>query len=96
MNSVKDELTGKRTGRVTETAEFAAFARRIIRAYGRRVGQDGDIDALPELVALAAEFDAVIGQSVSGLRAQGYSWGEISTRLGTSRQAAQQRFGKAV
>jgi hypothetical protein len=94
--SVKAGLTPNRAGRVTETAEFAAFARRIIRAYGRRIGQGGDIDALPELVALSAEIDAVISQSVTGLRAEGYSWGEIAARLGTSRQAAQQRFGKAV
>lgn len=94
--SVKGALTPNREGRVTETAEFAAFARRIIKAYGRRIGQGGDVDALPELVALACEIDAVISQSVAGLRAEGYSWGEISARLGTSRQAAQQRFGRAT
>lgn len=91
--SVNHALTPKRAGRVTETAEFAAFTRRIIKAYGRRIGQGGDVDALPELVALASEIDAVINQSVAGLRAEGYSWSEISTRLGTTRQAAQQRFG---
>lgn len=94
--SVKGALTPNRAGRVTETAEFAGFVRRILRAYGRRVGQCGDIESLPELVALAGEVDAVISQSVAGLRAEGYSWGEISARLGTTRQAAQQRFGKTA
>lgn len=94
--SVKGGLTPKPTRRVVETAEFGAFVRRIVRAYGRRIGQGGDVDALPELVALAGEIDAVIAQSVAGLRAEGYSWGEISARLGTTRQAAQQRFGKTA
>lgn len=93
-NTVKDDLTPKRAGRVTETSEFAAFARRIVRAYARRVG-DGDVEALPELLALSAEVDAAIVKSVAGLREAGYSWSEIAARLGTTRQAAQQRFGRA-
>lgn len=93
--SVNAALTRKRAGRVTETADFAAFVRRIVKAYGRRIGGGGDVDALPELVALATEIDAVIQQSVTGLRTEGYSWAEIAARLGTTRQAAQQRFGKA-
>jgi len=92
--SVNDALTPKRAGRVVETAEYGAFARRIVQAYGRRIGR-GDVDALPELLTLASEIDAVISQSVASLRAEGYSWAEIGTRLGTSRQAAQQRFGRA-
>lgn len=92
-NGVKAALTPKRAGRVVETSEFAAFARRIVRAYGRRISS-GDVDALPELLAMATEIDAVIVQSVAGLRAEGYSWGEIGARLGTTRQAAQQRFGR--
>lgn len=92
--SVNRALTPNRAGRVTETAEFAAFTRRIIKAYGRRIGHGGDIDSLPQLVTLAAEVDAVITQSVAGLRAEGYSWAEIAARLGTTRQAAQQRFGR--
>lgn len=91
--SVKAGLTPKRGGRVVETAEFAAFVRRIVRAYSRRVG-DGDVEALPELLALAADVDAAIAKSVAGLRDAGYSWAEIAARLGTTRQAAQQRFGR--
>lgn len=94
-SSVKGALTPNRAGRVVENAEFAGFARRIVRAYGRRISS-GDVDALPELLTLAAEIDTVIGQAVAGLRAEGYSWGEIGSRLGTTRQAAHQRFGKTT
>jgi DNA-directed RNA polymerase specialized sigma24 family protein len=77
---------------VVENDEFAAFARRIIRAHGRRVAA-GDVEALRELVALSTVIDEAIGQAVIGLRAFGYSWAEIGQRLGISRQAAQQRWG---
>ena len=42
----------------------------------------------PGVVALAREVDAATQTAVDGLRAFGYSWGEIASRLGTSRQAA--------
>ncbi|MFU8876449.1 hypothetical protein, partial [Micromonospora sp. SL4-19] len=77
---------------VVENDEFAAFARRIIRAHGRRVAT-GDVEALRDLVALATNLDDAIGEAVIGLRAFGYSWAEIGARLGISRQAAQQRWG---
>ncbi|AQT83116.1 hypothetical protein B1R94_26090 [Mycolicibacterium litorale] len=95
QSGVKGTLTPKGAGRVVETPEFAAFARRIMRAYGRRIAA-GDVDALPDLIALAGEVDAVITQAVAALRAEGYSWSEIGARLGTTRQAAQQRFGRGV
>lgn len=94
-SGVKDALTPKRAGPVVETAEYAAFVRRILKAYGRRLAV-GDVDALPDLLALAGEVDAVIGKAVAGLREAGYSWGEIGAGLGTSKQAAQQRFGRSV
>jgi hypothetical protein len=77
---------------VVENDEFAAFARRIIRAHGRRVGT-GDVEALRDLVALSTLLDHTIADAVTGLRAHGYSWADIGTRLGISRQAAQQRWG---
>ncbi|WFE29648.1 hypothetical protein O7623_10865 [Solwaraspora sp. WMMD791] len=96
MNTVETPLTPavprqKRRG-VVENDEFAAFARRIIRAHGRRVA-NGDVEALRDLTALASVLDDTIGQAVTGLRAFGYSWAEIGARLGISRQAAQQRWG---
>jgi hypothetical protein len=37
--------------------DYAAFATRIIRAHGRRIGQ-GDIEALPDLLDLAEQLAA--------------------------------------
>ena len=56
----------------------------------------GDVDALPALASLATEVDAAIADAVAGLRQAGYSWGEIATRLGVTRQAAHQRWAPAL
>lgn len=96
MFTVKASLTHTPSRRerraVVENDEFAAFARRIIRAHGRRVAA-GDVEALRDLTTLSAALDDAIGQAVIGLRAFGYSWAEIGQRLGISKQAAQQRWG---
>ena len=75
-----------------ENDEYAAFARRVLRAYARRVA-DGDIEALTLMTDLADEIDTAISQAVTGLRGFGYSWAEIGSRLGITRQAAWQRWG---
>ncbi len=77
---------------VVENDEYAAFARRIIRAYARRVAT-GDVEALTDMVALSCVLDDAIAEAVTGLRTHGYSWAEIAARLGISKQAAQQRWG---
>ncbi|BCJ59008.1 MULTISPECIES: hypothetical protein [Micromonospora] len=96
MPTVKPTLTPnvprQKRRDIVENDEFAAFARRIIRAHGRRVAT-GDVEALRDLVALSAVIDEAITDAVVGLRAFGYSWAEIGQRLGISRQAAQQRWG---
>ena len=75
-----------------ENDAYAAFARRVIRALGRRAGED--IEALPELVALGREVEAAIQGAIARLRAeQHHSWADVALRLGTTRQAAQQRYG---
>ena len=91
-DTVKTTLTPGRAVRVRENDEYAAFARRVLRAYARRVA-DGDVEALTLMTDLADEIDTAISQAVQGLRAFGYSWAEIGTRLGITRQAAQQRWG---
>jgi hypothetical protein len=91
-NTVKTSLTSNRARRLVENDEYAAFARRVLRAYSRRVA-DGDVEALTLMTDLADEIDTAIGQAVNGLRASGYSWAEIGSRLGITRQAAQQRWG---
>ncbi|MFI6065293.1 hypothetical protein ACIA47_08485 [Micromonospora sp. NPDC051227] len=95
MNTVKKTLTSvprQKRRDVVENDAFASFAQRIIRAHGRRVAT-GDVEALRDLVALSANLDDAIGEAVIGLRAFGYSWAEIGSRLGITRQAAQQRWG---
>ena len=89
---VKNPLTPDKPGRVVENDEYAAFARRVLRAYARRVAQ-GDVEALTLMLGLSAEIDDAIAQAVTGLRGFGYSWAEIGSRLGITRQAAQQRWG---
>jgi hypothetical protein len=94
LPSTSTPRTRKRARRVVENAQFDAFARRILRAYARRVAT-GDVEALAGLAALTAEVDAVTREAVAGLRAKphSYSWSEIADRLGTTRQAAQMRYG---
>jgi hypothetical protein len=108
-NAVKDDLTpdpsteqtptkppnrrsrGRRA--TVENTGYAAFAARVIRGHARRIA-DGDIDGLADLLRLSRELDAATQQAVDGLRGFGYSWAEIAARLGTTRQAAQQRWGQ--
>jgi hypothetical protein len=91
-STVNTALTPKRPRRAVENDEYAAFARRVIRAYARRIA-DGDIEALTDMTTLAADLDQAITDAVTGLREYGYSWAEIARPLGVTRQAAQQRFG---
>ena len=91
-NTVKRPLTPNRRRDVVENDAYAAFARRIVRAHGRRVAT-GDIEALADLMRLAADIETAIREAVIGLRDFGYSWADIAARLGITRQAAQQRWG---
>ena len=92
-DSVNDRSTLHRPRRPVQIDEYASFARRVLRAYARRVA-DGDVEALALMTDLADEIDTAISQAVSGLRSFGYSWAEIGSRLGVTRQAAQQRWGR--
>ena len=90
--TVKPALTRKRRRRHVENDEYAAFTRRVLRGYGRRIAA-GDIDALYDAASLSAQLDHTIKEAVSGLRDRGYSWADIGLQLGVTRQAAQQRWG---
>jgi hypothetical protein len=74
-----------------ENDEYTAFARRVVAAAGRRVAA-GDVEGLAHLAALAGDLETALAAAVAGLRVAGYSWAEIAARLGTTRQAAQQRW----
>jgi hypothetical protein len=75
-----------------ENDEYAAFVRRVLRAYSRRIAA-GDIEAIAAMTALAAQLDTAITDAITSLRAFGYSWADIARPLGVTRQAAQQRWG---
>lgn len=84
----------KRPKRERENPEFNAFARRMLRAYGKRIAI-GDIEGLKALAELKQEVQRAEEAAVKGLREMNYSWYDIGRALGISRQAAQKRF-KAV
>lgn len=91
--TVKKALTpNRRTRRAVENDSYAAFTARVVQAHGRRIA-NGDIDGLSTLLDLRAGLDQTITTAVTGLRRAGYSWAEIAARTGTTRQAAQQRWG---
>lgn len=86
--SVKAGLTAKR---LRETPEYAGFARRAIRAYGRRVA-DADPEDLREMLEMRVVLEEAIATAVDGLRVRS-SWADIARALGLSKQAVQQRYG---
>ncbi len=94
-SSVNEHLTLKRRRRVVENDEYAAFLRRVIDAYSRRV-TSGDIEAITCMAALADHLEDATRQAITGLRAFGYSWADIAARLGITRQGAQQRWGDTL
>jgi len=95
-NTVNAALTSKRRTRPrVENADYGAFVRRVVAAHGRRIATR-DVECLRDLVALADEVDRATDTAVAGLRRAGYSWAEIAGRLGTTRQAAHQRWGNTA
>jgi hypothetical protein len=92
QNTVNGGLTPKRRRPVIENSDYVAFARRILRAYSRRVAT-GDVESLAHMISLSEDINDAIQRAVNGIRAAGYSWAEIGVRLGITRQAAQQRWG---
>lgn len=80
---------------MSDHREFGAFARRILRAMGRRCA-GADVEDLVDLLALRDEVDAAVDVAVIGLREQGHSWTEIGAAVGVTRQAARQRWADKV
>ncbi len=76
-----------------ENDTYLVFVARVIKAAGKRIAQ-GDVDSLPDLAALTQDLDTALITAVRGLREFGYSWEQIASRLGVTRQAAQQRWGQ--
>lgn len=81
--------------RGSDHGKYAGMVRRIVRAYGRRIA-DSDPDDLALILSVRSELDEAIAAAVAGMRSNGFSWAEIARPLGMSRQAVQQRWGKAI
>lgn len=78
-----------------ETMDYLAMLRRLIAAAGRRVA-NADEPELRALIQCQADLDAAITSAVDGMRSRGRSWSYIAQATGTTRQAAQQRWGRAA
>lgn len=76
-----------------ETDQFLKFARRILRAAGKRVAEADEVE-LADLAALRTDVDNVIADAVDTWRKQGRSWATIGEALGMTKQGAQQRYGR--
>jgi Protein of unknown function (DUF3887) len=83
-----DSIDGMRSTGDAVAASVAAAARRLADELGRPGPQQ--VAAARDLSAAA---EAALQAAVDGARAAGHSWEEIGDVLGTSRQAAFQRFG---
>lgn len=76
-----------------ETPDYAAMLRRMIKGYEHRLAHSNP-DDLAEALVLAKYLDQAIAHAVTALREHyNYSWAEIGAGIGTTRQAAFQRFG---
>lgn len=74
-----------------ETPDVVQGVVRMVRSVGKRVAMD-DPESLALLQALQAELDTAWSTAVAGLRAAGYSDGQIGAQLGITRQAVEQRW----
>lgn len=100
IEKLRDTIADRRPKRSRQSVEttgprgFIPAAARFIRAAGKRAGE-GDEFELAELVGLQAVLDAAIATAVQGQRTYGKSWAHIGRAVGTTREAAWQRWGKA-
>lgn len=82
-------IRGQRAERVTETGEFGRAAIRMIRTMARRVGAS-DLAEFGAMWEVRAEAERAAADAIDGLRASGFSWGEIAAEVGVSKQAVHQ------
>ena len=78
-----------------ETLPFIAMVRRMIAAAGRRVA-DADEPELAALLAVEHEVAAAVAVAIDGMRARAMYAHEQPRATGTTRQAAQMRWGRTA
>lgn len=81
--------------REREAPEVGAMAGRVLRALVRRA-EAGDGEALEQLLALEDQIAGAIKDAGRGLHRFGYSFTELGSIAGVSRQSARERFGTPV
>jgi hypothetical protein len=94
---VRTTRTPRRRRRAVDTVEYLAFVRRIHRALSRRVGDDADLEALAELVALIDDLEGHVIDAVARLRHDPVwpaSWADIGRAFGIDRRTAHERYSK--
>lgn len=77
-----------------ENAAYGQMMRRMLKAYGTRVG-NMDVDELAGLADFAKDANRVLHETVTHLRTEeggSASWSQIGRALGITRATAQQRF----
>lgn len=79
--------------RERDTMEFLGMLRRMFAATAKRVGESDEFE-LAELLELEKDFHEKIRLAIMRQRELGKSWESIATATGTTRQAAQQRWGQ--
>ncbi len=93
-NTVNGALTPNADVRSSRTPS-SAHSPRASCAHSRRIAT-GEVESLTHMIKLSDDVNDAVQLAVDGLRPAGYSWTEIGDRLGVTRQAAQQRWGRAL
>ncbi len=88
----RQRVADRRRYRHIQDDQQADAAERQTLALARRAG--GNLDTLARLRDHYDDGPSVLTMAVHGLRAQGYSDGEIGRALGITRAAVGQRFGR--
>lgn len=102
-SNVNLSFAGNAAGAMDETGDVERIARQIGELAARlageltRFGGSGEpLAALGAARELAEALDTALQAAVDRARAAGRTWREIGDALGTTRQAAFQRFGRPV
>jgi hypothetical protein len=95
----KQQGRGRRKQYCDATCRSAARRHRVkpgLTSATRQGYVDDGLTAVAEAREKARDADEALHRAVDGARARGHTWQEIGDVLGTSRQAAFQRFGRPV
>lgn len=90
----RDRRRKRRTRAPIEATDYAQMMKRMLRAHGRRVA-DADVEDLADLIALQVDLDEAIAYAVTESRTRhARSWADVARAAGSTKQAAQQRWGQ--